>query len=229
MSHEAVAAALRRSDIFASLDATELDRLAGACRVRRLARDETVFSRGDTGGGLYLVAQGSVSLSMTSADGGEVVLAVVVPPQTFGELGVIDGGARVATATTRQPSVLVCVPRAEMRRVISSQPVIAVALLSTLTTLVRRLDEHTSDLVLLDLPARFAKFLLGAAQVTPADVRPGVSVPVDLRLSQTELARLIGGSRQQVNRMIATLEARGAIRRQGRRIVSVRPDLLVAG
>jgi CRP-like cAMP-binding protein len=116
-----------------------------------------------------------------------------------------------------------------MRRVISSQPVIAVALLSTLTTLVRRLDEHTSDLVLLDLPARFAKFLLGAAQVTPADVRPGVSVPVDLRLSQTELARLIGGSRQQVNRMIATLEARGAIRRQGRRIVSVRPDLLVAG
>jgi CRP-like cAMP-binding protein len=217
MSHEAVAAALRRSDIFASLDATELDRLAGACRVRRLARDETVFSRGDTGGGLYLVAQGSVSLSMTSADGGEVVLAVVVPPQTFGELGVIDGGARVATATTRQPSVLVCVPRAEMRRVISSQPVIAVALLSTLTTLVRRLDEHTSDLV------------LGAAQVTPADVRPGVSVPVDPRLSQTELARLIGGSRQQVNRMIATLEARGAIRRQGRRIVSVRPDLLVAG
>jgi len=229
MSREAVVAALRRSDVFASLDPSELDRIAGACRVRGLGKDETVFSRGDTGGGMYLVAQGSVSLTVTSIDGGQVVLAVVVPPQTFGELAIIDGGARVATATTRQPSVLVCIPRSEVTRVMASRPEVAVALLSTLTTLVRRLDEHTSDLVLLDLPARFVKFLLGAAQVTPAEVRPGVSVPVDLRLSQTELARLIGGSRQHVNRMITTLEAEGAIRRQGSRIVSVRPDLLVSG
>ena len=105
MTHDAVADAIGRSELFSSLNPDQRQALAAQCRVRRYAKGEQIFARGDAAGGMFLLCQGSLALSVSSADGGEVVLAVVRPPQTFGELGVIDGGARVATATVRQVSV----------------------------------------------------------------------------------------------------------------------------
>jgi DNA-binding GntR family transcriptional regulator len=60
-----------------------------------------------------------------------------------------------------------------------------------------------------------------------SSAKPG-SVAVNFRLNQSEIAQLVGGSRQHVNRVIVTLEQDGAITRQGPRIVAVRPDLLAA-
>jgi len=223
---EAVARALARTELFGSLEPAALERLAGECHVRRYAKGERVFAKGDLGSAMFLVAQGSVSLSVGSADGGEVVLAVLNRPQTFGELAVIDGGPRVATATARTATVLVTIPGAQVQRLLRDHPLVGQSLLSALADLIRRIDEHSSDLVLLELPDRVAKFLISAARrANPAAV-DGTAVPVDLNVTQTELAQLVGGSRQQVNRVIATLEKEGAIKRQGPRIVAVRVDLL---
>jgi CRP/FNR family transcriptional regulator, cyclic AMP receptor protein len=225
MTHGAVVRALARSDVFGRLDPGQLDRLARACHVRRYDKGEQVFARGDRGGGMFLVGEGSVALSVNSADGGEATLAVLSPPQTFGELAIIDGGARAATATARQTSVVVAIPRNEVQRLLHEFPDLAVALLSSLTALIRQVDQQATDLVLLDLPGRIAKFLGAAARTEPGH-KPGTPVPIDLRMNQSELARLVGGSRQQVNRVIVRLEAEGAIVRVGSRIVAVRPDLL---
>jgi len=92
--------------------------------------------------------------------------------------------------------------------------------------MVRRLDDHTSDLVLLDLRARLAKFLLHAAD-RAADGRQlpeSAAVPVDLRVSQTELARMVGGSRPHVNRILGELSDCGALVRRGPLVVAVRRD-----
>ncbi len=226
MTHEAVVRALARSDVFGRLEPGQLDRLARECRVRRYTKGEQVFARGDVGGGMFLVGEGSVALSVISADGGEVTLAVLKPPQTFGELAVIDDGPRAATATARQPSVVIAIPRPEVLRLLREAPDVGAALLSALAALIRQVDDHATDLVLLDLPGRVAKFLAAAAGAHPGPPRPGAPVPVDLRLNQSELARLVGGSRQQVNRVIVALEAQGAIERVGSRIVAVRPDRL---
>ena len=226
MTHEAVAKVLARSYVFGGLDTEQLDRLARECRVRRYDKGEQVFARGDLGGGMFLVGEGSVALSVSSADGGEVTLAVLKPPQTFGELAVVDDRPRVATATARTPSLVVCIPRPQVLRLLRQSPEVATALLSALAALIRQVDERATDLVLVDLPGRIAKFLGAAASLAPGEYRPGEPVSVDLRLSQSELARLVGGSRQQVNRVIVALEANGAIERVGARIVSVRPDLL---
>jgi len=229
MTHEAVVRALARSEPFAGLDPDALDHLARHCRVRRYDKGEQVFARGERGGGMFLVGEGSVALSVTSAQGGEMLLAVLGPPLTFGELAVIDGGPRVATATARRPSVLVAIPRTGVLEVLRHNPGVGMALLACLAALIRRVDEQASDLVLVDLPGRVAKFLLAAAQASNGSAPAGAPVPVQMRLTQTELARLVGGSRQQVNRILADLEASGAIHRAGPRITAIRPDLLHPG
>jgi CRP/FNR family transcriptional regulator, cyclic AMP receptor protein len=227
MTHDAVAQALARSDVFRGLTADQLDRLARECHVRRFAKGEQLFARGDRGGGMFLVASGSIALSVTSADGGEVTLAVLHAPQTFGELAVIDDGGRVATATARQASAVVALPRAQVLRLLAEAPTVSAAMLGALAVLIRQIDNHAADLVLMNLRGRVSKFLLGAASRAAAGPpRPEGAVPVDLRMSQSELARLVGGSRQQVNRILVALTKEGAINRVGPRIVSVRPDRL---
>jgi CRP-like cAMP-binding protein len=101
-------------------------------------------------------------------------------------------------------------------------------MLSALARLVRRVDDHAADLVLVDLRTRIVKYLAAVAAPDMLISRRGSDdgVSVNLRLTQTDLARLVGGSRQQVNRIIVALEREGAIERRGSRIVAVRPDRL---
>jgi CRP/FNR family transcriptional regulator, cyclic AMP receptor protein len=219
------------ADVFASLDPEERLWLASQCHSRRYGKGQQVFLRGDPGDCLYVIASGSVSISVLSPSGDEVVLAILWPPQIFGELAVIDGGPRTATATTREASTLVHVPRSAMRELLPRAPAMALAVMNSLAALVRRVDEQTTDLVLVELPGRVAKLLTTIALAAPeaASRRTGEPVPVDLRISQTELAHQVGGSRQQVNRILMALEASGAIQRTAHRIVAIRPELLTGG
>src|SRR5687767_444009 len=102
--------ALGQSAAFRSLDETELGRLASACGERTYAAGEIVFLRGDAGDCMYVVASGSVAVSLSADDGRDVLLAVLKPHHHFGELVLVDDGPRVATVTTRTRSVLVVVP-----------------------------------------------------------------------------------------------------------------------
>src|SRR5206468_1601512 len=102
-------------------------------------------------------------------------------------------------------------PRAAVVRLVEQHPGVASAMLSSLARMVRQIDDRAADLVLLDLTGRVAKYLAAAAATSPdARERPdSTPVPVDIRLSQGELARLVGGSRQQVNRIIGELARAG--------------------
>jgi CRP-like cAMP-binding protein len=226
MSDHDVAGALARSTLFGGLEPSERDTLARECRIRQLAKGERLFSRGDSGTGMFVLAEGSICLSVVSVEGAEVVLAVLRATATFGELAVVDGRARVATATARESSSVVFVPAQPVIRLVMSDPAFALDLLRSLGAMVRRIDEVVTDLVLLDLPGRVSRFL--ASQLEPAvdGVPPQDIVAIDLRLTQTELAQLVGGSRQQVNRVLRDLEDVGAIVRVRSRVVAVRPDVL---
>ena len=219
--------ALSQSDVFRSLDEAELVRLASACGQRSYGRGELVFLRGDPGDCMYVVAAGAVDVSLSSSTGRDVLLAVLGPNQCFGELALVDDGPRVATVTARTRSVLVVVPRRAAAEVMARQPTVVTALLVSMAALVRRLDEQACDAALLDLPRRVEKHLAGLARGR-ATATEGLNdwVPVDVSLTQGDLARHIGGSRQQVNRVLMRLEAAGAITRRGHRIIGIRPQQL---
>jgi CRP/FNR family cyclic AMP-dependent transcriptional regulator len=214
--------------VFAGLAPEALVRLSAAAGRHRYDRGQVVFRQGEPGDCMYVLTRGSVAISIQSSDGGVAVLALLDPPAPFGELAVVDGGPRVAVATAREPTELLRIARATVLHLVASEPAVGGALIASLVAMVRRVDEQNSDLALRDLPHRVRKHLLGAAlrQHGSPPVVPGAALPVDLRINQTELATQVGGSRQQVNRILAGLESAGAIERQGHRIVRVRPHLL---
>ena len=212
------ASLLANSALFADLEPTALDFLAERATRVEFERGRTIFRQGDEGDTLYVIADGMVKVWVSSGEGGEMVLATLRAPDAFGELSAVDGRPRSASATTLEPTTLVALDRATLLDAVHRHPGVADGMMRGLGGLARRITEQTSDLVFLDLAGRLAKTLATLAD-RDGSVE-GDTVVLALPLTQTELAEMVGGSRQSVNHILKTFEARGFLEvRGGREVV----------
>jgi CRP/FNR family cyclic AMP-dependent transcriptional regulator len=215
--------------LFAGLDREAIDALATRAFRRSFARGQTVFVEGELGRSLFVVADGLVKVAVTSPAGAELALTTLRPPDSFGELPLIDGGPRSASATALVDTTLLALDRDTFLAVIEERPELLDSLLRSLGSLLRRLTEQAGDLVFLDLHARVAKLLLRLAEREGRYAEDRITL--DLRLTQSDLADLVGGSRQSVNQILRSFERRGLLELHGReiRIVSWPPLARRAG
>jgi len=207
---------LRSAAIFAELPDDVLARLAAHCVRRSYRRNQYLWYQGDDGARLVVVASGLVKVVLSSAQGGEVVLTTLGPGGMFGELAVLDGSPRSASVVAAEPTTVVLLSRATVLELLHRYPSVLDALLRSLGNLIRRLTEQAGDLVFLDLPGRVAKLLLHLAEAHGAG-----STVLDLGLSQSDLAAMVGATRPAVNRVLQHLASRGVITVDGHRIVLV--------
>lgn len=200
---------LSTCDLFAGLPPEDLRHLAEYATVTRYRRGQIVFAEGDTADALLVVASGRLKVVAPARNGEELLLAVVAPGNTLGELAIVDGGRRSATVEALQDSVALRVSREAVRDLARLRPAVAEHILVALAGVVRRLTGAAADLVFLDVPRRLAKLLLGQQSAAGSEV-------LDMDLSQAELASQIGGSRQTVNQALRDFNRRGWIRTEGK-------------
>jgi CRP/FNR family cyclic AMP-dependent transcriptional regulator len=224
MRTEAAVALLRRTRLFAELREDTLRALADRSVERSYPRHGRLFYQGDSGSGLYVLASGLVKVVVTSEDGEEMVLVTLGPGDAFGELSIVDGGPRSASAEALEPTVALVITREVLLDLATRDSGLTEALLRTLGALLRRLTEQASDLVFLDLPGRMAKLLAVLAAERGSETPEGIEL--DANLTQTDLAGMVGASRQSVNQILQGFARRGYLQVRGRRIVIHRPDLL---
>jgi len=218
------AALLANSALFVDLAPKALEFLAERAIRLDLERGHTIFHQGDEGDTLYVIADGLVKVWVSSGEGGEMVLATLRSPDAFGELSAVDGRPRSASATILEPTTLVAVDRATLLDAVHHHPGVADGMLSALGGLARRITEQTSDLVFLDLAGRLAKTL--ATLADRDGTVEGDTVVLELPLTQTELAEMVGGSRQSVNQSLRMFQTRGFLELRGREVVILDLDAL---
>lgn len=199
-----------RAPLFSALDDEAAAALRGSMTEVNLSRAEILFREGEVGDRLYLITDGKLKLGQTSRDGRENLLAVLGPGEMFGELSLFDPGPRTATATAVTPSRLLALSHPNLKPWLNARPEVAVSLLQQLAGGLRRTHEVVGDLVFSDVPARVAKALLDLAQRFGVESDDGLLVEHDL--TQEELAKLVGASRETVNKALADFTARGWIR-----------------
>ena len=201
IDRDPVVAALARCPLFAGLGEEDLVGLAREMRTRRFRRGEVLFHQGDPGEALFVVTSGAVKISLPSEEGDEAIIATVNAGDFFGELALLDGAPRSATATALEPTETLALARPRFRELIAGEPALRDALLAALAEELRRLTTHVQELHFLDITGRLAARLthLAASQGT---VAADGAVRLDARLTQSDLASMIGATRQSVNKLL---------------------------
>ncbi len=216
--NEAVAL-LRATTLLKELQEEDLLRLATRAVTRRFRRGQVVFTEGETADTLLVVASGRLKVLTKADDGRDHVLNIVGPRETLGELNIVEGGTRSAGVEALEPSTALVLDRTAVWELVRERPAVAEQLIRALVAHVRRLTGANADLVFLDLPRRVAKLLL-------LRMREAGRPMIELGLTQTEIASLLGGSRQSVNQALREFERRTWILSEGQTITILQVDRL---
>ena len=191
---------LAQVPLFSGLAPGELDGLTALIRRHRYEEGEVIFHEGDPGTALYVIEKGEVKIVLGSSEGKDVVLSLLGPGDFFGELALLDGEPRSADAVAKETSHLLILKRDDFLRFMIERPQVAVNLMAVLTRRLRRVDRLVHDAAFLDVRTRLIRALLELVQTRG---RPGPQgVVIDSRLTQSDLANMVGATRESVNKWL---------------------------
>jgi CRP/FNR family transcriptional regulator, cyclic AMP receptor protein len=199
---------LGQCELFRELGSEDCNALFARVRIRSYRPGEPIFHMGSAGDNMMAVVSGSVRISVTSADGREIVLAILQSGEVFGEMALLDGQERTADATAVTTCQLAVLERRDIRWALDRHPEIWRKIAEVLCGRLRISDEQIVGLALHQFPTRLAKALLRFAS-TSQDVS---SRRLEVRLSQRELGNICGASRETVNKCLNTWQRRGIVR-----------------
>ncbi len=191
---------LKQVSLFANLADEDIHELMTAAKRRAFRSGEVIFHRDDPGQVLYMIKEGKVKICIISPDGQEISLAVFGKGECFGEFALLDGLPRSADAIAMEKVECYTLQRSDFHNAIMKNPKIAIQVLEALTTRLRNTDNMVEDLIFLDVYGRVAKKLLELADAHGVKTDDGVRI--DVRLTQQELASMVGASRESVNKVM---------------------------
>ena len=209
---------LRLVPYFTNLSEEEITPIDKALVERSFARGQLVFLEGEPCQGLYLVRSGQVRIFKSSPEGREMVMLIARARDSFNDASAFDGGPNPVSAAALEPSTVYIIPRQTLVSLLAGCPA-ALIIINGLATRLRHLTMVVEDLSFRSVTSRLAKLLLGLA------VAEGKSSPIP-RLTQDEMAAMVGSVRDVTGRVLRALEKTGSIRIEGHRILVVNPSLL---
>lgn len=200
--------ALAMVGLFGKLQPNELKELTRQMQTRKFTRGELIFSQGDPGDGLYILTRGHVTISRRGPDGDELILALCEPGDHFGELALFDDEPRSAGASAMEPSQALFLGRVAFRAFLETHPAAVLLCLESIVRQFRRCTDLVDEIALLDVRGRLASRLLKLGDQAAAH---GTTSNGRFRITQQQLASMIGTTRESVNKHLGAFIDEGAI------------------
>jgi CRP-like cAMP-binding protein len=201
---------LRTIPYFSGLEESGLASISRHVYEKKAQRGELLLAEGTPADALYFVVEGAVKVFKTSADGKEQILRIIRPGESFNDVPLLNGGASLVSAGAMGPVSLYAIKKGDLEGIMREHPQLAFNVIRVLSRRVTELIELVEDLSFRHVTGRVAKVLLEYAGDKTGD-RP--------RLTQQEMAAMIGTAREMVGRSLKSLEGGGAIRMERNRIV----------
>jgi CRP-like cAMP-binding protein len=203
---------------FEGISKDELNYITENTHLRSFSANEMIFLEGEPAEGLWIVEKGSVKIFKLNPDGGEHILHLRGPGNTFNDIGALDGGNNPANAAALSSEVLVwLVPSETITYILTHNAQVALNVIRLLAVRVRSLVSQIEDLALYSVIVRLARFLLKQAE-DPSLSGPGVT--------RTAIAAHINTTPQTISNVLHSLEEMGAIRFDRHQIFIINPNLL---
>jgi CRP/FNR family cyclic AMP-dependent transcriptional regulator len=196
---------LERTRLFRGLPSKTIQRISALSIRRGYSTGAIVFSQADPGDALYGVVTGKIRISASSASGREMFLNIMEPGDAFGEIALLDGRHRTATATAITQSELIIITRDHFLELLKLEPQLVSHVVQLLCERIRWTSGLAEESALLSVPERLARRLLSLAQLHGHQIPNGV----ELRISQEDVSRFLGLSRQAVNQYLQSWKVQG--------------------
>jgi CRP/FNR family cyclic AMP-dependent transcriptional regulator len=204
------AAMLSEVALFRDLHSEQLSKLGARLHQKTFPSGTNVITAEERGDSVYVILEGTAKVYVTHTDGSEVILAILGSGEVVGEMSVADSLGRSASVLTLEDSTLLWMERHTFLSSMEEMPTIARNLVSILSRRLRLADTHTRSLAALDVHGRVAAQLLAFAREYGESLPDGGTL-IPLRLTQTDLAGLVGASRVRVNQTLGYYRKRGSI------------------
>lgn len=224
-SPEDAVAMLRKIPLFRSLDDAQLEQIAGQLIRRSYGAGVTLFHQGMPGSSIYVIEEGSVRVFAVGLTGQEHTFTTFGPENFFGELSVIDGKPRTASAITLEPSVVWLLSRDLFNRILDDYPSVCRTITEILAGRVRRSATHVEAIIFQDVLGRVAYEIFTLSERHGQVVEDGIQI--EMPLTQSDLASIVGATRESVNKALATLRKRKLLEMEGTTLLVMEPDKLM--
>lgn len=207
-------ATLASIPLFAHIPQQELAKLSAMARQENYPKNAEIIAEGERSSGLYILLSGKVKVVLRSEEGKEIILALLNPPEYFGEMALLDDEPRSADIVAMAPTTVLIISKQEFKAWLQRQPDMAFVIMRTLAQRLREADRKIGDLALMDVYGRVVRALKSLAK-QDSEGRMVVSE----NLSQQSLADIVGASREMVSRTLKDLSQVGHIWFDGKDII----------
>ncbi|MDQ3027185.1 MAG: Crp/Fnr family transcriptional regulator [Pseudomonadota bacterium] len=211
--------ALKAVPFFTQLNDRELDVVRAVATEKTYPKNAVVLTEGEMGDSLYMIQSGKVKVFIGDEDGREIILKILGPGDFFGEMSMIDKQARSASVNTSEASTFLVLTHAAFEKCVEQSPRIANMVMRILAQRIREADRKIGTLALMDVYGRVASTLLELSVYTNGKLM------VAEKLSQQDLANMVGASREMVNRILKDLSDRGFISVESKTITIINREL----
>ena len=202
------AAAISKIPLFAGLDAAHLAQLASLMQVRTLTAGRHLILEDTRGEVTFIIQRGAVKIRVSDLEGTEVILAILGPGEVVGEMSLVDALQRSASAVTMEPTTVFSIERNAFWNCLRTMPTMTYNLVRILSRRLRIANAHVQNLATLDVDGRLARQILDLANAYGEETADG-DTRIPLRLTQSDLAALVGASRVRVNQVLAEFRRQG--------------------
>lgn len=203
---------IKQVDLFSDLDKDALDLLVSHSRVVNFKKNTIIMTEGETGESLYVIETGSVRIYVSDEDGAEMTIFIQGPGSYIGEISLLDGAPRTASAVALEDTRVLVISKASFFDCVSQNPQIAFRIIQSVTKRLRKATDDIRNLALKNVYQRLA-YKLKELSTEKDGVRE-----LPRKYSQQELANMIGASREMVGKILAELSTGGYIDTQGPRM-----------
>jgi len=207
---------LRNVPIFTDLTDSDLTKIASNMVPRVYEKGQMILLEESMGETFFIITQGAVKVTRLSADGREVILAMLGESDFFGEMSLLDGEGRSANIVANEDAKVLTLSRNDFLDCLESYPKIAIALLEELATRLRKSDQQIESLSLSDSEHRIGITLIRLAGEL-GTIKQG-HVTVKNLPYQQDIANMAGTSRETVSRTLKLLEDKKLVRRENRNL-----------
>jgi len=200
---------LKRFNIFETVDHDEMEMVSQMVSENEIRKKQPVYLEGDSSENLYFLKKGRVKISRVDETGKEFTLTLLEPGELFGELGLFDDAPRETTAIALEDSLICMMRRQDFEKLMSNKPELSFKLNKVMGLRLKHIENRIEELMFRDVPSRLARLILRLVDQHPREMKRGLRI--NIKLSQQELANLIGATREMTSSVLNSFKKGGLI------------------